>query len=1035
MKPRTLLLPLAIALTATLAALPTLAQKEPARELKVTPPPIASDKAVKYDYDIVYVRAPRHGEEKRTKWADFSDPTRMEPGADLMLLHPDGSEEVLVEGKDGSVMDPYVSFDGQWVFYAKFIDAKHSGSDLWKVHVKSRKTVKLTDQTFTPNTGAANWAADYRTPEKGKTALSYGVYNLGPCPAPGGKLLFTSNRNAHVPPRGYPKITLQLFMMDDDGANVEQTGWLNIACALHPTILKDGRVLFSTLESHGMHNSILWGVWSIHPDGTNWGPVVSAFATGGAPSGFHFQSQLADESIIIEEYYNLNNSGFGTYFKLPPRVPDGIAPFAPGDLKDPRNSVPGYGGRGSFRMPFMAHGMTVLTRFTHGFDGPAPSSKPGEQVKAQQHGGAVYPHAVGKVTHPSGAPDNHLLTVWSAGPANHQYNYRPYIDGGIYLIKDGKPVDEPAQMLLIKNDPKYDEQWPRALVPYQRIFGVAEPKQLVHKNDGQASPHLPAGTPYGLIGTSSLYKRESAPGGKVPAGSVTAVPTDPKRLNLNWSLQGSDAGVYDNADIHAIRIVAQEPRTDVKGNKGGPLYGSHALERLRILGEIPVRKFSGDQQPTDPDGNPDTSFLAKIPADQPFTFQTLDKDGMVLNMAQTWHQLRPGEIRHDCGGCHAHSQQPTHFKDTLAARPDYALFDLTKSTPLLTAKANDPTGKKWDKDGTVGLRHEAGVKNVEYHRDIKPIFNRSCIACHTHKAEKPAGGLVLDDDDNETLPAFGHDAGPNVNVPKTYFRLAAGQPRFTPRELGLSGDSASRYIRKFQARRSLLVWKVHGRRTDGWTNDDFPSLAVRGDAKSLHIGGQPVPKVDYADAQKLAYWIRDNVVDNDYVGTQMPPPAAVAGTAKGPDGKPVKVPALTDEDKRTLVRWIDLGCPIDLDPAYNPADPKARSLGWLGDDQRPTLTVTYPQAGVNPPLSRLLVGMADAYTGIDPASFQVTADFALDGVAAGQDLASKFKVKSAGVWELPLATPLKGLPRGKLTVSVKDRQGNVTRLERTFSVK
>ena len=51
---------------------------------------------------------------------------------------------------------------------------------------------------------------------------------------------------------------------------------------------------------------------------------------------------------------------------------------------------------------------------------------------------------------------------------------------------------------------------------------------------------------------------------------------------------------------------------------------------------------------------------------------------MVLNFAQTWHQLRPGEIRNDCGGCHAHSQKPTLFKDTAAAKPDYAIFDLTK---------------------------------------------------------------------------------------------------------------------------------------------------------------------------------------------------------------------------------------------------------------------------------------------------------------------------------------------------------------------
>ena len=35
-------------------------------------------------------------------------------------------------------------------------------------------------------------------------------------------------------PRGYPRYTLQLFLMDDDGSNVEQVGYINIACALHP---------------------------------------------------------------------------------------------------------------------------------------------------------------------------------------------------------------------------------------------------------------------------------------------------------------------------------------------------------------------------------------------------------------------------------------------------------------------------------------------------------------------------------------------------------------------------------------------------------------------------------------------------------------------------------------------------------------------------------------------------------------------------------------------------------------------------------
>ena len=118
-------------------------------------------------------------------------------------------------------------------------------------------------------------------------------------------------------------------------------------------------------------------------------------------------------------------------------------------------------------------------------------------------------------------------------------------------------MDEPGSTLLVKNDPKYHEQWPRALVPYKRIYGIDEPKRLpVLANDGKLSPHLPEGTPFGLIGTSSLYKRESYPNGTVPRGAVTATyaggPDPWKGLDpftglgngdvLNWSNQGADAG-------------------------------------------------------------------------------------------------------------------------------------------------------------------------------------------------------------------------------------------------------------------------------------------------------------------------------------------------------------------------------------------------------------------------------------------------------------------------------------------------------------
>src|SRR5262249_13894190 len=76
------------------------------KTLNVQPPHISANKSVKYDYDIVYVRARREGDKVHKRfYTDIATPVTMEPGADLMLLHPDGKEEKLVEGGEGAVTD------------------------------------------------------------------------------------------------------------------------------------------------------------------------------------------------------------------------------------------------------------------------------------------------------------------------------------------------------------------------------------------------------------------------------------------------------------------------------------------------------------------------------------------------------------------------------------------------------------------------------------------------------------------------------------------------------------------------------------------------------------------------------------------------------------------------------------------------------------------------------------------------------------------------------------------------------------------
>ena len=941
-----------------------------------------------HDYKIVYIRAPRYGDDQNTRWPEIKDPIQMEPGADLVLLRPDGTEDVLVKGGNGSVVDPYPSFDGQWIYYSYFPDlrpealnrqrrnATKAGADIFRIHVPTRRVVRLTHQEFTPNTGVAHWSKNpVRAASRRETYLGYGIFNLGPCPLPGGKVIFTSSRNGYLPNKNFTFPNLQLFVMDDNGDNVELVGHLNLGSALHPTVLTDGRVMFSSYESQGLRDKRLWGLWAIQPDGTEWEPLVSAFAPATA---FHFQTQLSRGDVVVEHYYNQNNNGFGSFWSLPPTPPVGIPPFGDPNPRHASNRPFRQGVSRNHKprmtsVAFSPHGLDGLTAFAFGSDRASDRYRDGEWG--------------GKVTHPSAAPNNDLLLVWTTGPVNDLARpvRTPRPDGGIYRIPGGRKVESHRELVLIRNDPEFNEMQPRPLVPYREIYGVEQPRSLSWlPNDGTIHVALTAGTPFALVGTSSFYKRNTSPGrGARTFNGLDPFNTTQNGTSSNWTIQGADAGRYTDDDIYAVRILAMEPTSHFSyGPAAGRHFMNHANERLRILGEIPLRKHDAKgRQIVDPEGNPDTSFLAKIPADVPFTFQTLDRDGLVLNMSQTWHQVRPGEVRHNCGGCHAHAQKGLNFELTFAARDDYKIVDLTGGATLLGRTA----------EGGLAMRNRSeGAIDVEYYRDIKPILKRSCVKCHTNEYGRPAAELIL----NDEQIVGGYE--------NTYHRLANdSRARYGRKPVIRSGSwrqtNASRYIRKFQSRRSLLVWKIYGRRMDGWTNSDHPTETTPGDPGSLPKGNNP------------------NEADIDFVGTIMPPPDSA-------------VPRLTANDRLTIARWVDLGCPISRH------DKGHQKRGWFLDELRPTLTLSAPRVGSNARLDHITIGMHDYYSGLDEESLSVTSDFAIDGVPPQQDLAGHFRKIQSGIWQWKLHSPIDRLARGKLTITVRDLQGNTSRIERTFSI-
>jgi hypothetical protein len=601
---------------------------------------------------------------------------------------------------------------------------------------------------------------------------------------------------------------------------------------------------------------------------------------------------------------------------------------------------------------------------------------------------------VGKFTQPSAAPFNDLLVAWTPGPANdlNRPTTFPYYDSGLYLIDNSVPVDHPNQLLLIKNDPNYNEAWPRAIVPWSAIHGNSEPATKSWlPNDGSIHSELPAGTAYGLVGTSSLYKRDSFPGrGENNFDGLDAFNTSENSKSSNWSWQGADAGKYNNSDIWAIRILAMEAITDRRygpDNAPSGLAGdffSHANEKLRILGEIPVRKFDTEGAVImDADGNPDTSFLAKIPADTPFTFQTIDRNGLVLNMSQTWHQIRPGEMRADCGGCHAHSQMPLDFSTTAASEPDYTVLDLSKSTPLVTR----------DNAGNNGIDDvQQPAVNVEFYADIRPLLQSKCISCHD--SAQQAGALVLDDTNAES----------GTGYPNDYTRLADdssadyGYPPVITNGIWRQSN-ASRYIRRFQSRRSLLTWKIFGERLDGWSNADHPTETTPGDANTLPGGTGSSNR---------------NAADLDFV-------ASTAHPAGG-------MTSLTIQEKMTFARWIDLGAPLDV--SFH----RGTNLGWFIDDNKPTLTITEPKQNNNSlPVSKILIAVADAYTGVDTASLSITADFIVNGHAADTELVSFFSHLGDGIYQLQLSQALQADQIERhIRAEVYDNQGNVKRVDRRF---
>lgn len=685
-----------------------------------------------------------------------------------------------------------------------------------------------------------------------------GVFDSGPAWLSNGRLAFTSTRSAQfsTPVGSSQRLASQVFTMDRDGRNVEKASYHALAGEQHPLQLLDGRLAMSSWQLFGMlpyrgDNGSPGGlgtlanffhVYSQHPDGANVFPLFGQHSGGhgtypNAPAthfAAHFLGQSSDGRLWAADYYRGNNSGLGQIigFPLPPVGQEGIGPDARPHIHD----------------IYRPRGFTMLTTWATGFDGAAIRMPP-PSFRIPTYRDPLM--LAGKVSQPSGLPNNDLLLTWGVGacsslgaghiifgepapprtsgdggfPALYTLTVlgrdNPGCDAGIYRTSR-IPSVHPRDLIPVVNRREYHEIMARPILPYRAIYGLERPAVIARAERAAAGDaDLPAGTPFGVLGASSIILRETR--------SIVGLPFSARPFA--FSMQGTDTVDYKDDELCGVRILATQPSLDNDSER----YATTVGERVVILGEFPVRKFDAKGRPVlDPTGAPDTSFKVRFPANVPYLMQGIDCLGRTLNTDQTWQHLRSGEVK-TCNGCHVHGKAGLPFERTAAADRNARVARLGEGVvPLLMGRTGTSV--------TV-VEHSSYGLQFEYERDVFPILQRRCVSCHA--STSAAAGLALDI--------------PGTTPGSTYERLVQDQDqRFVPPARRyphpIRKPQLTKFVRALAARGSLLYWKAANQRTDGRTDSSY-TAASGPEWEDVDLGPSHPTDITPKELGVLARWL------------------------------------------------------------------------------------------------------------------------------------------------------------------------------------
>jgi hypothetical protein len=194
---------------------------------------------------------------------------------------------------------------------------------------------------------------------------------------------------------------------------------------------------------------------------------------------------------------------------------------------------------------------------------------------------------------------------------------------------------------------------------------------------------------YALLEPVAVVKRPLPP---VPVNRI-----DLKRgdgiVYLHSVYTGPGLAGVPRGTIKRLRVISYN--FGYSGLAGPDRIGSGGpTEAMRILGTVPLEE--------------DGSVTFRVPANTPVAVQALDGEGKAVQLMRSWFTVMPGETL-SCVGCH---ERPA---------------DVTPSELALAMRLDPRDIEPW----------RGPARGFSFAREVQPVLNRHCAACHDGVAAQP----------------------------------------------------------------------------------------------------------------------------------------------------------------------------------------------------------------------------------------------------------------------------------------------------------